>query len=340
MSTNPAPQPWQYAARLNSFKNGPAIDKSLDAGKPDVFALLRRAAQVRGLNAVDLNYPDHLDKVHMTEMKHHLDGLGLNVNGFAMRYYSEPGFKIGAFTNPDPKLRRIAIDQTKRGIDQMLELGGSLMTLWMGQDGFDYSFQVDYARLWDQTLEAMAEVADHVPHCEVSIEYKPNEPRSYSLMPDIGTTLLAIAEMGRKNIGVTIDFAHVLYADEMPAYAVALAARSSKLFGVHLNDGYGKRDDGLMVGTVHPVQTIELIYVLESIGYDRPIYFDTFPDTTGLDPVAECSANIAAVEVMRSVAKQLRKDNRLTTAIASQDAVTSNNILREALYGGRHTPTA
>jgi xylose isomerase len=257
-----------------------------------------------------------------------------------MRYYSDPGFKIGAFTNPDARLRRLAIDQTKRGIDQMLELGGSLMTLWMGQDGFDYSFQADYARLWDQTLEAMAEVADHVPSCEVSIEYKPNEPRSFALMPDIGTTLLAIREMGRKNVGVTIDFAHVLYADEMPAYAVALAARSSKLFGVHLNDGYAKRDDGLMVGTVHPVQTMELLYVLEEIKYDRPIYFDTFPDTTGMDPVAECSANIATVEAMRNVVRKLRQDNRLSTAIAGQDAVTSNTVVREAFYGGLTADTA
>ena len=316
---------------LNSFK----IAKGGGApGLPGVLGLLSRAAQVPGLNAVDLNYPDHLEGADLKEMKRHLDGLGLTVNGFAMRYYSDPGFKIGAFTNPDAKLRRLAIDQTKRGIDHMLELGGSLMTLWMGQDGFDYSFQADYARLWDQTLEAISEVADHVLTSEVSIEYKPNEPRSFALMPDIGTTLLAITEMGRKNVGVTIDFAHVLYADEMPAYAVALAARASKLFGVHLNDGYAKRDDGLMVGTVHPVQTMELIYVLEEIKYRRPIYFDTFPDTTGLDPVAECSANIAAVEAMRKAVRKLQADNRLKTAIAAQDAVSSANILRDVLYGG------
>ena len=340
MSKTVAHHAYKYAARLNSFKNSSPADSQLDAGKPGVFGLLRRAAKVKGLNAVDLNYPDHLEAAKLKELKIHLIDLGLAVNGFAMRYYSDPGFKIGAFTNPDPKLRRLAVEQTKRGIDQMLELGGTLMTLWMGQDGFDYSFQVDYARLWDQTLEAMAEVADHAPSAEISIEYKPNEPRSFSLMPDIGTTLLAIRELNRKNVGVTIDFAHVLYADEMPAYAVALAARSSKLFGVHLNDGYAKRDDGLMVGTVHPVQTIELLYVLEEIGYQRPIYFDTFPDTTGLDPIAECSANIATVEAMRGVVKQLQKDNRLRTAIAGQDAVTSNTILREALYGGRHSATA
>ncbi len=332
MSSSAPCSSYRYAARLNSFRNG--------AGNvPGVLGLLSRAAEVPGLNMVDLNYPDHLAGVELKEVKRHLASLGLSVNGFAMRYYSDPGFKIGAFTNPDAKLRRLAIDQTKRGIDQMLELGGSLMTLWMGQDGFDYSFQADYARLWDQTLEAISEVADHVPACDVSIEYKPNEPRSYALMPDIGTTLLAIHEMGRRNVGVTIDFAHVLYADEMPAYAVALAARSSKLFGVHLNDGYAKRDDGLMVGTVHPVQTMELLYVLEDIKYDRPIYFDTFPDTSGLDPVAECKANIATVEAMRKVVRKLQADNRLKTAIDGQDAVTSNNVVREAFYGGSKSDT-
>jgi xylose isomerase len=314
-----------YAARLNSFRSG---------GAKDVLALLERAAEVPGLNAVDLNYPDHVDGVEIKKLKQRLKDLNLSVNGLAMRYYSEPGFKLGAFTNPDAKLRRTAIDQTKRGIDQMLELDASLMTLWMGQDGFDYSFQADYAQLWDWTLEAMAEVADHSRATEISIEYKPNEPRSFSLMPDIGTTLLAIHELGRKNVGVTLDFAHVLYADEMPAYAAALASRGSKLFGVHLNDGYGKRDDGLMVGTVHAVQTIELLYVLESIKYDRAIYFDTFPDITGLDPVAECTANIATVETMRGVVQRLRGDNNLSAAIASQDAVTSNSIIRKAIYGG------
>ena len=333
MPNRPAIRPSRYAARLNSFKNGAA-------GDGGVLGLLTRAAGVPGLNAVDLNFPDHLSGVKPSALKARLAGLELEINGMAMRFYSEPGFKLGAFTNPNPNLRRAAIDLTKRGIDQLLELGGTLMTLWMGQDGFDYSFQADYGQLWDWTLEALAEVADHAPGAEISIEYKPNEPRSFSLMPDIGTTLLAIGEIGRQNVGVTLDFAHVLYADEMPAYAAMLADRHAKLFGVHLNDGYGKRDDGLMAGAVHPIQTIELLYFLETIGYDRAIYFDTFPDVTGLDPVAECSANIATVESMRAVVRHLRGNNALSAAIASQDAVASNMIIRNAIYGGGTSGTA
>ena len=75
--------------------------------------------------------------------------------------------------------------------------------------------------------------------------------------------------------------------------------------------------------------------MLEEIKYDRPIYFDTFPDTTGLDPVEECKANIATVEAMREVVRRLQADNRLRQAVAGQDAVASSNIVREALYGPR-----
>ena len=152
-------------------------------------------------------------------------------------------------------------------------------------------------------------------------------------MPDVATTLLAIREIDRPNLGVTLDFAHVLYADEMPAYAAALVARYSRLLGVHLNDGYAKRDDGLMVASVHPIQTIELLYALDRIGYDGAIYFDTFPDTTGLDPIAECAANIDAVAALRRVVERLKDNKLLASAILRQDPVASQTIVQAALYG-------
>jgi L-rhamnose isomerase len=322
----------RYATRLNSFRVNAQYWPGKN-GKITTFDVLERAAKVNSLSAVDLNYPDHLEGHTESEITDKLNSLDISLNGFAMRYYSNPGFKIGAFTNPDEKVRREAIDLTKKGLDSLTKCGGNLMTLWMGQDGFDYSFQADYDRLWNYTVEAIREVADHNPAIDISIEYKPNEPRSFSLMPDVATTLLAIKDIDRKNTGVTLDFAHVLYADEMPAYAATLIQRHSRLLGVHLNDGYGKRDDGLMVGTVHPIQTIELLYVLDRIGYDAAIYFDTFPDITGLDPIAECSGNIAVVEAMKRVVQKLKENKFLADAILKQDSVTSQAIIQGALFG-------
>jgi xylose isomerase len=326
------PKP-RFAARLNSFRVGAKAYWPGRNGNPTTLDLIARAAKVRGLNCADLNYPDHLATYDERQLVEAMGELGVALNGYAMRYYDNDAYKLGAFTHPDLKIRREAIDLTKRGLDSLAAAGGRLMTIWMGQDGFDYSFQADYRRLWEETLEAIGEVADHNPAIDVSIEYKPNEPRAFSLMPNVTSTLLAIREIGRPNLGVTLDFAHVLYADEMPAYAAALVARSSRLLGVHLNDGYGKRDDGLMVGAAHPIQTLELIYSLDRIGYDGAIYFDTFPDTTGLDPVAECEANIATVTRLRAAAAKLAGDEALADAIAAQNAVASLGLVRKALYG-------
>ena len=329
METRLAP-PKHYAARLNAFKIG---SDTYWPGKNQVTIIdvLERAASA-GLNATDLNYPDHFADCTPKELRTALEGMGVELNGLAMRYYTDPGFKLGAFTHPDKSVRQAAIDVTKQGLDALAEMGGSLMTLWMGQDGFDYSFQGDYAAMWDNTIEAMDAVAAHNRSVEIAIEYKPNEPRAFALMPDVATTLLAIKEIGAPNMGVTLDFAHVLYADEMPAHTAALIARHSKLLGVHLNDGYGKWDNGLMVGSVHPIQTIELLVQLIRMDYDSAIYFDTFPDHSGLDPVEEARTNIRAVEQMWAIAEQLASDPNLAAAIETQDAPTSQRIVQAALF--------
>ena len=81
------------------------------------------------------------------------------------------------------------------------------------------------------------------------------------------------------------------------AFAAALISRYSRIIGLHLNDSYSKRDDGLMVGAVHSTQTIELLQQVYADGFNGPIYFDTFPDLTGLDPVKECGSQHRNSEV-------------------------------------------
>ncbi len=324
----------RFAARLNAFKIGA---KDYWPGKNLVTTgdLLARAGTVDGLNAADLNYPDHFEDDTPAELSKQLDTLGMSLNGLAMRYYTDPGFKLGAFTNPKKAVRQEAIDITLRGVDALSEMGGNLMTLWLGQDGFDYSFQLDYERAWDDTIEALSVVCDHNPQIDISLEYKPNEPRSYALMPDVGANLLALKELNRKNTGMTLDFAHVLYADEMPAHSAAVITRYSRLLGVHLNDGYAKRDDGLMVGSVHPQQTVELLVEMIRSGYDSAIYFDTFPDLSGLDPVAEAKTNVSNVKRLIEVAEKLAANSELEFAVKNQNAPASQAIVAAELFGAK-----
>lgn len=322
----------RFATRLNSFAAKAEAEWPDLKGKPTAMMTARRASRVKGLTHVDLNYPDHVTE-DPKAVRDEINDMGLQINGLAMRYYTNPGFKLGAFTHPDPAIRREAIDLTKRGIDAALEMEAPLMTLWLGQDGFDYSFQGDYAKMWADEIDGIREVAAHAPECMVSIEYKPNEPRAFALLPDVATTLLAIDEVGLDNMGVTLDFAHVLYADEMPAFAAALIARRSRLLGVHLNDGYGKRDDGLMVGSVHPLATLELLAQIKRDGYDGVIYFDTFPDASGIDPVEECAANIEMTERLMALADKVEASNELRSAIETQNSPLSQRVVQELLAG-------
>lgn len=319
----------RFAARLNAFKIG---SEAYWPGKNSIKIadILARAATA-GVNAADLNYPDHFVDESPADLLRALKDNDIMLNGMAMRYYTEPGYKLGAFTHPNSTVRRAALEETKRGLDVLAEMGGNLMTLWMGQDGFDYSFQMDYKRAWGDTIDAMIQVADHNPAIDIALEYKPNEPRSFALMPDAATTLLAIKEIGRDNTGVTLDFAHVLYADEMPAFAAALIARHSRILGVHLNDGYGKWDNGLMVGAVHPIQTIELLVELERSSYEGAIYFDTFPDHSGLDPVDEAQTNIEVLQRLRAIAGKLIHNGELQLAIARQDAPMAMRIVQATM---------
>ena len=64
----------RYAARLNAFKIGLP-------GKPTAEDMLRRAASVEGLNAADLNYPDHFDHHSASEMGTLMGDLGIALNG-------------------------------------------------------------------------------------------------------------------------------------------------------------------------------------------------------------------------------------------------------------------
>jgi hypothetical protein len=81
------------------------------------------------------------------------------------------------------------------------------------------------------------------------------------------------------------------------------------------------------------VQTLELLFQVMRNGFDEVIYFDTFPDVTGLDPVRECENNVAMVNALWGVAKRLTSQTDLLEAIKRQDAVVSQDLIRRAILG-------
>ena len=310
----------KYAARINSFlKKAPEFDT--------LKSVLKTIGKIDNVDEVDLNYPDHCT-VGAKELKVMLEDNGLKLNGIAFRYYSYDDFKDGAFTNVSSDIRQKAVDETKKAIDVMLELGGSVLTIWPGNDGFRYPFQVDYEKMWEYLVEGIKQVAQYDRNAQISIEYKPDEPMSNCFINDIGTTLLALEHVDEDNTGVTLDYCHVLYAKENPAYAVGLVNKSSKLLGVHLNDGYSFRDDGMPVASVTLQRTLEFMYHVVKSGYPGTYYFDTFPENES--PVAETELNVYSMQIMFKLLERL-SEAEIESIMSERDGVKAHRYILEKI---------
>ena len=64
---------------------------------------------------------------------------------------------------------------------------------------------------------------------------------------------------------------------------------------------------------------------LDRAGYDGVIYFDTFPDHGGTDPVGEARANIAVTDRLRAIARTLARDGAAVVVNGRSDAPASQS---------------
>ena len=250
----------------------------------------------------------------------------LKVNGLAVRWRND--FTNGDLTNPDPELRERAIRYCKEATDICRELGGIYITLWLENDGFDYAFQVDYEEAWNQMIDAFRELADYAPDMKYSIEYKPFEPRNFSMVDSTGMTLLLIKEIDRPNVGCTLDFCHMLMKRDSPAYGLALAASMGKLYGLHMNDGYSQMDSGMIFGSVNIAHAAEFIYYLKKYNYQGVVFFDTFPIRENAK--LETQANINSFEKISKIIDEIGMD-RIAEVVSKRDGVEAQRLVLDML---------
>lgn len=279
-----------YATRINSF---------LRTGKT-VPEALQEIGGIDGVDYVDLNYPEHFSDCSVERITQSLAESGLRLNAINLRFRDQ--FLHGAFSHPGTSTRADAVTLCKEASAMCDRLGGRQIIVWLGFDGFDYSFQEDYTEAWRSLVECFREVCLTTTY-PVSVEYKPYEERVHALIESWGSAWLMVKEVGCDNFGVTLDFCHMLMKKENPAFAASLLLEQGKLFTMHLNDGEGSNDDGLIVGSVHPWKTLELFYYLKKYKYNGIIYFDTFPKRE--DAAAECRANVSVCRKMEQIVERM-----------------------------------
>ncbi|MEW6686284.1 MAG: sugar phosphate isomerase/epimerase family protein [Candidatus Edwardsbacteria bacterium] len=320
----------KFSAGLWVF--GGAVDRFCPKGYSDLLSveeIIEKAGRVHGLKGVECHQTD-FDTITTKKFTELLKNAGLTCSNINLNVWGASKWKLGAFSSLNKNLRKEAISEGKRAVDIAREIGCPSIGLWLGSDGFDYPFQVDYRSQWDSLLSAIREVAEYAsPDIKVGIEYKLKEPRTHIAIGTVGKALAIVLELNMDNLGVTIDFGHSLMAKENPGESVAILARHKKLFNIHFNDCYREWDDDMIPGVIHFWETLEFLYYCRLIEYDGWFALDMYPYRE--DPVESAQMAIDNIKAMWKICDKIDVE-KLVNAQKSMDAIKTQKIIRSVIF--------
>src|SRR5580692_2067889 len=110
---------------------------------------------------------------------------GVQIGTVNSNVFQDDDYKLGSVANPDPTVRRKALDQLLECVDIMDATGSRDLKLWFA-DGTNYPGQDDIAARQDRLAEALAAVYQRLgDHQRMLLEYKLFEPSFYTTdVPD------------------------------------------------------------------------------------------------------------------------------------------------------------
>ncbi|HEY65210.1 MAG TPA: L-rhamnose isomerase [Caldilineae bacterium] len=300
---------------------------------------LADAAHVHRLTGICPTVAIHIpwDKVDdWDEIIAYADSLGVKIGAVNPNVFQDDVYKLGSICNPDPKVRKQAVEHMLECIEIAKAVGSKILSLWFA-DGTNYAGQDSFRARKDRMEEALAEVyAAMPPDMRMLIEYKFFEPAFYHTdLPDWGTAYMMALKLGPQ-AQVLVDTGHHPQGTNVE-HIVALLLDEGRLGGFHFN-ARKYADDDLIVGTINP---FELFLIFNEL-----IAAEQDPDPT----VSECARNVAymidqshnieskieamilsVINVQTAYAKALLVDRKaLAEAQMAGDVLGAHEILAQA----------
>jgi xylose isomerase len=291
--------------------------------------LFERAASINLIKGIDLvsdaAFWENYDVVKASLKKYNLKAVSIVVD-----YFGKPLWKQGSLSSVNEDVRRQAIADGKRTKDAAEELGCEFITIWPGQDGYDYMFQANYMQERTWFADGVRELCQYKPHIGVALEYKLREPRTHNYISTVGTSILTVKEVGEKNCGIAMDYGHALFSYEVPAESVALMKKwGGNLMHIHINDNFCYSDDDLIVGSVHTTDYLEWLFWLKKTDYNGWFTMDQFPyREDGRDAVNE---SVQWLDTLMAVMENADL-KEIEAVIAQKDAVASSKLMRKLMF--------
>ena len=324
---------WAYANSGTRFK------VFAQAGVPrDPWEKLADAAVVHRLTGVAPSVALHIpwDRVDdYGALARFAAEQGVGIGAINANVFQDDAYKLGSVTNPDPGVRRKAVDHLLECVDIMDATGSRDLKLWFA-DGTNYPGQDSIRARQDRLAEALREVYDRLgAEQRMLLEYKLFEPAFYTTdVPDWGTSYAHCLELGEKAT-VCIDTGHHAPGTNIE-FIVAFLLRAGRLGAFDFNSRF-YADDDLMVGAADPFQLFRIMFEIVSAdalgaGYragGAPIAFM-------LDQCHNIEAKIPAIirsvlNVQEATAKALLVDTEaLGVAQRSGDVLAANAALMDA----------
>ncbi|MET8353843.1 MULTISPECIES: L-rhamnose isomerase [unclassified Micromonospora] len=319
---------WAYANSGTRFKVFP------QEGVPrDPYEKIADAAVVHRLTGVAPTVALHIpwDRVDdYADLAAYATDQGVSLGAINANVFQDNDYKLGSVTNPDPGVRRKAIDHLLECVDIMDRTGSRDLKLWFS-DGTNYPGQDDLRARQDRLATALRETYDRLGDGQrLLLEYKLFEPAFYATdVPDWGTAYAHCLELGPK-AQVVIDTGHHAPGTNIE-FIVAFLLRVGKLGAFDFNSRF-YADDDLMVGSADPFQLFRIMHEIvrgDALAPEAGIAF-MLDQCHNIEP--KIPAIIRSVlNVQEATAKALLVDpDALAAAQRTGDVLAANAVLMDA----------
>ena len=247
-----------------------------------------------GLAAVEAHYPNEINEDNVHLYKKLTQESGVRVVTVVPNLFYDADWEFGSLSNPDPQIRKKAIERLKTTLRLNKELDTDFAVVWPGIDGYENPFGIDLVAARDRFADGLAEGLDAVPGVRIAFEPKPYEPRGHILYGTTAEALLLaekvearlqnpenrrLLEEGHALVGLNPEVGHVLMGYEELPYAFSLVMEYGRLAHTHWNSQpLGNYDQDLNVGVISPEQMEAALYVLKMYGYRGYFGIDINPE--------------------------------------------------------------
>lgn len=257
---------------------------------------------------------------------------GVRLGTVNANVFQDDAYRLGSVTNPDPAVRRKALDHLRECVEIMDATGSRDLKLWFA-DGTNYPGQDSLRARQDRLAEALTEVYERLGTGQrLILEYKLFEPAFYATdVPDWGTAYAHCLRLGDR-AQVCVDTGHHAPGTNIE-FIVAFLLREGKLGAFDFNSRF-YADDDLMAGAADPFQLFRILYEVRAGGGLAPDAGIAFM----LDQCHNIEPKIPAVirsvmNVQEATAKALLVDTEaLAKAQREGDVLGANEVLMDAYH--------